>query len=137
MPFTVSTLWPSPYYTFQGTCHMRISVLQRWGNTLLTETLFSSIGALLFLKVSHSLPLQLYFPLPALTSKDASPLRFGTFLSETSLNLLGLKLLSLLHIPPLLRSCHFQLLPGNSSPLLRSCLQNLHSFSLPSSASGP
>lgn len=127
MPFTVSALWPSPYYTFQGTHLMRI-------NFLLTETLFSSIGVLLFPKASSNLPLQLSSPLPALTTKDASPLRFGTFLSEKSLSLLELKLLSL--FSPLLPGCLFQLFPGNSSPLLRSCLLNLHSFSILPSASG-
>lgn len=126
MPFTVSALWSSPYYTFQGTHLMRI-------NFLLTETLFS-IGALLFPKASSNLFLQLSSPLPALTTKDASPLRFGTLLSEKSVNLLELKLLSL--FSPLLPGCLFQLFPGNSSPLLRSCLLNLHSFSILPSASG-
>lgn len=49
---------------------------------LLTETLFSPIGALLFPKASCSLPLQLSSSLPALSTKDASPLRFETFSLE-------------------------------------------------------
>lgn len=121
-PFRAHATWESP--------------CQSVGATLYLLRHSSPLLALSFSSKFHSLPLQLYLPLPALTTKDASPLRFGTFLSETSLNLLGLKLLSLWHIPPLLPTCLFQLLPEHSSPLLRSSLLNLHSFSIPSSVSG-